>query len=137
MHDSTATRSTFTKIIITMAATLALVFGGTIAAPQAAHADVAGQYTWVCQLSNGSNYTLKQGTALNTCKGSYLQGFINGKRVHNINMTEAGTRATNNFTVGCIVATVGGSLKVLSTGGLSLVIAANSVLAKQKAACRA
>ncbi|MFF9564884.1 hypothetical protein ACF1AJ_16175 [Leifsonia sp. NPDC014704] len=52
-----------------------------------------GVYSYNCVLQNGSSYFLKPGTALNTCKGSYLQKYINGAKVQTIALTGYGTPA--------------------------------------------
>lgn len=105
--------------------------------PQAAHADVGGKYTWVCIASNGSNNTLRSGAALSTCKGSYLKGYISGKQVISIEMTGGGKVATNNVTPEYIVATFGGVMKIISTGGDGLLVSVDNAASKQKGACHA
>ncbi|WP_241703482.1 hypothetical protein [Leifsonia shinshuensis] len=52
-----------------------------------------GVYSYNCVLQNGSSYFLQPGTALNTCKGSYLQKYINGTKVQTIALTGYGTPA--------------------------------------------
>jgi hypothetical protein len=137
MNDSSIGRTGAMKVLITMVTAIALLFAGTVASPQAAHADVAGKYTWVCIASNGSSNTLRSGAALSTCKGSYLKGYISGKQVISIEMTGSGKVATNNFTPECIVATFGGVMKIISTGGVGLLVSVNNAASKQKGACHA
>jgi hypothetical protein len=86
----------------------------TLTVPVAAHAEPAGQYSYVCILQNGSSYTLKSGNKLSTCKGSYLKKYINGQQVDSIALSGDGTLAKPlpKNTLDCLIAISGTLISV-------------------------
>jgi hypothetical protein len=123
-------RTKFSRILITAVAAMGL----TVGAAGAANAEPAGQYEYVCVGTDGSSYSMAHGTALSTCKGSYLQKYINGKQIETIALTGHGTVADPNaINMDCLVAVVGtgasayGIVQTAGTGVIAYVGLAASV----------
>jgi hypothetical protein len=114
-------RTKFSRILITVAAAAGLTLGGA----GVANADPAGQYTYVCVSTDGSSYTVPQGAALSTCKGSYLQKYINGQHVSSVNLTTSGAIADPNaIDMDCLVAVVGtgaSAYGIVQTAGAGII----------------
>lgn len=111
----------------TAAAILTVAVAGTLTlgAAGAASADPTGQYTYVCVRTDGTTYTLAAGDALNTCKGSYIQKYINGAQVQVIGLTGQGIPATPDAldpALDCAVALTGFGLTVISSRGTALFV---------------
>lgn len=123
-------RTKFSRILITAAAAAGLTLTGA----GAANAEPAGQYQYVCVGIDGSSYSMAQGAALNTCKGSYLQKYINGQQISTIALTTDGAIADPNaINMDCVVAIVGtgasayGIVQTAGTGVIAYVGLAASV----------
>ncbi|WP_431031264.1 hypothetical protein [Plantibacter sp. RU18] len=119
-------RTKLSRILITAVAALGL----TVGAAGAANAEPAGQYEYVCVGIDGSSYSM----ALSSCKGSYLQKYINGQQIETIALTGHGTVADPNaITMDCVVAIVGtgasayGIVQTAGTGVIAYVGLAASV----------
>lgn len=111
---NTTKRKTFAKVATTMAAAAALVVGGSTAA----QADPAGQYYYVCVQPDGSSLTLPAGTSLQTCRGSYLKKYLDGKLISSANLAAPGQVADPNaITIDCAIGLAGTAIAVYTTAG--------------------
>lgn len=123
-------RTKLSRILITAVAAMGL----TVGAAGAANAEPAGQYEYVCVGIDGSSYSMAKGSALSTCKGSYLQKYINGQQVSTTALTTDGAIADPNaINMDCVVAIVGtgasayGIVQTAGTGVIAYVGLAASV----------
>ncbi|WP_434389126.1 hypothetical protein [Melittangium boletus] len=55
--------------------------------------EASGQYEWICVSTSGSSYSMAKGANLTSCKGSYLQKYINGRFIKAYPLTASGTIA--------------------------------------------
>jgi hypothetical protein len=110
-------RTMLSKVMVTAVAALGLTLG----AAGAAQADPAGKYVYVCVGTDGSSYTMASGAELGSCKGSYLQKYINGAQVDTIALTTSGAIADPDaLSLDCLVAIVGtgaSAYGIVQTGG--------------------
>jgi predicted RecA/RadA family phage recombinase len=68
----------------------------------------ASYYSYNCVLSNGSSYFMKAGEKLTNCKGSFLQKYINGKKVQTVSLVYNGKYSVKVTGKGaCILALTG------------------------------
>lgn len=109
---NTSMRTTLSKFAVASAAAVAM----TLAVPVAAHAEPTGQYTYVCVLTNGSSYTMKNGEKLGNCKGSYLKKYINGNQVDSVHLAGNGevAKPLPAGTISCLIAIYGTGKSVLN-----------------------
>lgn len=95
-----------------------------------------GMYSYNCVLQNGSSYYIASGTALSTCKGSYLQKYLDGRKVQTIALTgygypanpkafgtiecyiAIGTAVVSIYGPGLIVRALSGAIGYVATAGL-------------------
>jgi hypothetical protein len=110
-------RTMLSKVMVTAVAALGLTLG----AAGVAQADPAGKYVYVCVGTDGSSYTMASGAELGSCKGSYLQKYINGAQVDTIALTTSGAIADPDaLSLDCLVAIVGtgaSAYGIVQTGG--------------------
>jgi hypothetical protein len=107
-----------------------------VSVPSLASAEPAGKYDYVCVLTDGSSYTLRPGVALNTCKGSFLQKYIGGKKVATIKLTGYGHPATSNISIYCMVKIAGVAGMAYTTAGAYVLVGTTQVILTIKA-CKA
>ncbi len=78
-------------------------------------ASPTGQYEWVCVLTTGNTYSMRDGEPLTNCKGSYLQKYLNGRQLAVYRLAYDGNGAIANVKAeGCLLAVAGGVLTILS-----------------------
>lgn len=88
---------------------------GTVAATPAIQpmSSPTGQYEWICILTSGHSYSMRNGEPLTNCKGSYLHRYINGRHVGTYRLAYGGG-AVDYKAEGCLFAIIGGVLGVMS-----------------------
>ena len=111
-------KTTWSKLVVALIAVCSM----TLTFPVAAHAEPAGQYSYVCISSVGSSNTLRDGERLSNCRGTYLKKYINGNMVSSLRLNAAGTegRSLTRAEIECIIAFVpvgGGIIRVIKIGG--------------------
>lgn len=70
----------------------------------------AGDYEHICQLTNGTSWSLASGEPTTNCHGSYLQKYIEGNLVANYNLVyDGGATSTPSIVVGvsCMLSIAG------------------------------
>jgi hypothetical protein len=88
-------------------------------APATVFMPMTGNYEYNCVLSNGSSYFMACGEKLTDCHGSYLQKYLDGRKLKTVNLTYGGVVATNppigwTWGTGCILS--------LAAAGAALVV---------------
>lgn len=111
-------KTTWSKLVVALIAVCSM----TLTFPVAAHAEPAGQYSYICISSDGSSNTLRDGEKLSNCKGTFLKKYINGQMVSSLRLNLSGTEG-RPFTRGeilCMISfiPVGGNVvRVIKVGG--------------------
>ena len=111
----------------------ALLAGGTLLGP-AAPASATGEYEYICQLTNGSSWSLASGESTTDCHGSFLQKYINGTMVANYNLVYDGgaqdfVPSGDGWCILALARTAAAALAAPGTGGSSLLLWVTGVAA--------
>ena len=77
--------------------------------PVVADPTTTGVYSYNCVLTNGQSVFLKPGEKLANCKGSFLQKYINGKKVLTLNLVYNGKYSVKVTGAGWCVASLAGA----------------------------
>ncbi|ALV47913.1 hypothetical protein MB46_19805 (plasmid) [Arthrobacter alpinus] len=107
----TSQPATFGTVIAVQSSDSTSASSANIVSPR----EPAGKYYYNCVNTNGTSYFVPAGADLSTCKGSYLQTYINGVQIRVASLTTAGALANPAaITMDCAVAVVGAAILVVT-----------------------
>ena len=118
----------------------AVAISASSAAPDSVMAPMTGNYDYVCVLQDGSSYTMASGEKITNCHGSYLQKYLDGRKLATYNLSYGGGAALNPVpSGGCVLALASGVLLILypPTGAVAWALSGGFYVAGVAVSCTA